>query len=258
MMIKKQKQIYFAIISLVLLVSVYVYVYQPFWHGNKRPLSLSYYENTGLFMINPETILTSLENGNTDAFQPDIRTWDDVYSEPILYDQLISWSQSDNLKIVHALDDFIWKDSLDEWNFYAMYFNVDCQDNFIGFPGGGFVYLKVNFEKGKIVDTWREVYIDPEYGFVAWGDEEKYPHPFLGRNSIDLSQVKITAEDAIRIAEENGGKEARLGLQNRCSIHLYLRPQSYDGWVVDYGYSSGFKILIDPYTGKVIQLLRPI
>lgn len=249
-----QRTIYIRILILIFLllglISTYIYVYQPFWDGQKGPLSLSYYENTDLFRINPRTILTSLENGNTEIFLPDSRSWDDVYSGPILYNEPIIWSQSDIFKIVYALNSFVWNDNLDDWNLYAMYFNVDCQENFAGLSGGAFQYFKVDFEMGKIVDIWREIYIDPEYAFVAWGDNEKYPHPFLGRKSIDLNGLKITAEDAIRIAEENGGKEECFRYKNN-SIHLSLRPESFNGWEADY--STGLEILIDSVSGEVIK-----
>jgi hypothetical protein len=242
------------IVVLFLTVSV-IYVYEPFAPGNKRPLSLSSpsYTDTGLFRIDPGTILMSLEKDDTDVFLPDSRTLDDRYNGPILYNEPIGWSQSDNLKIVSALNQYVWKDTLDSWKLYGMIFNVDCQDNLNGLPGGDFEYFKTDFDKGKIIDTWREIEIAPEYSWVAWGGGAEFPHPILGRKSIDLNRLKVTAEEAIRIAEDNGGRDTRSRVQNRCSIHLSLRPQGFNGWVVDYGSSSDFEIQIDPYTGEVIK-----
>lgn len=253
--ILKKIPIILIVFLLIAATVIYIYVYQPLWPGNKGPLSLSdpSYVDTGLFRINPRTILTALDEENTDVFLPDSRLLDDRYIGPILYDEPVLWSQSDNLKIVSELNNYVWKDDLDDWSLYRMVFNVDCQDSFSGLPGGIFTYFRTVSDKGQIVDIWREVEIDPQYAFVAWGGGAMYPHPPLGRESIDLSRLKITAEDAIKIAEENGGREARLRLQNRCSIHLSLVPQGFEGWMIDYGYSAGFEIQIEPYTGEVIK-----
>lgn len=231
-----------------------IYVYNPILGDTGWPSGLSsHYRDAGLYGINPETILTSLEKGDADVFLPDPRSIDDRYDGPILYTEPVKWSQSDNLKIVHTLNNFVWKDKFDDWNLFFMAFNVDCQDDLNGLPGGAFQYFKTVFNKGKITYTWREIEIVPEFSFVAWGGDTESAHPLLGWESIDLNKLKIAAEDAIRIAEENGGRDARLKLQNQCSIHLYLMPERYKGWRISYGYSSGFEIEIDPYTGEVIK-----
>ncbi len=257
-MSKRQRRIYIVILPSVLvlagIISVYIYVYQPFWVGNyKAPLSLSdsSYTDTGLFRIIPEKILASLDEENTDVFLPDTRLLEDRYTGPILYDERASWSQSDHLKIINALDSYIWDNTLNDWSLSRMIFNIDCQDSFNGLPESIFTYFKTDLDKGRFVDNWREVEIDAEYAFVAWGGGSKYPHPLLGRKYIDLSKVRIDVEDAIRIAEENGGKEERLRFNNNCSIHLSLIPESFDGWEVDY--STGFEVLINPYSGEVIK-----
>jgi hypothetical protein len=241
--------------TLILAMGV-IYSYDPFAPGEKGPLSLSspHYKATGLFMINPKTIVASLDQGDTDVFLPDSRSLNDRYAGPVLYTAPILWSQADNLKIVNALNKYVWKDTLANWSLFSMTFNVDCQDNLSGLPGGIFSYFKTTLDNGKIIDTWREVEIDPEYSWVAWGGNAKFPHPILGRKSIDLSRLKVTAEDAIRIAEENGGMEVRLRAQNRCSMHLSLWPEGVKrGWWVTYNTSDDFEILINPYTGEIIK-----
>lgn len=252
MMSKRQRRIYLIIISLVFLVSVYVYVYQPFASGNKGPLDLYDYENTGLFRMDPGKMLVSLDNGNMDVFLPDPRGLDGRGAEPVQYTEPILWRQSDHLQIINALDNSVWKGTLDDWSLFGMVFNAECQ-NLNGLTASNFQYFKTGFDKGKIVDIWREIEIDPEYAYVAWGGGAEFAHPLFGWKSIDMSKIKATAENVIRIAEENGGTEARLRLQDRCTIRLSLIPEKYESWEVDYGYSSGFRILIDPYTGRVIK-----
>jgi hypothetical protein len=251
---KAIKRKWITLIAALLVTVGIIYVYNPITGDSGWPSGLSsHYRDTGLYRINPATILTSLEKGDTDVFLPDPRSVDDRYDGPLLYNESIEWNQSDNLKIVRALNNFVWKDRFDDWNLFIMAFNVDCQDNLNGLPGGAFQYFKTIFEKGKIVYTWRQVEITPEYSFVAWGGNAEFAHLLLGWKSIDLNRLKVMAEDAIRIAEERGGREARLKLQNQCNIHLLLMPEHYRGWKVDYGYSSDFEIFIDPYTGEVIK-----
>ncbi len=241
------------IVALLVIVGI-IYVYDPIAGTSGWPSGLSsYFSDTGLYRINSGTILTSLEKGGADVFLPDPRSLDDRLNGPILYNEPIEWSQSDNLKIVRALNNFVWNDNLDDWNLFTMTFNVACRDNFNGLSGGIFKYFKTTFEKGRIAYTWREIEINPEYAYVAWGGDAEFAHPLLGWKSIDLSRLKVTAEEAIKIAENNGGREARLKVQNQCDIYLLLMPERYKGWWVNYGYSSGFEIQIDPYTGEVIK-----
>jgi hypothetical protein len=245
------------IFVVVLLLAVGInYVYEPFASGNKGPLSLSSpsYTDTGLFRIDPGTILLSLERGDSSVFLPDSRSLEDRYNGPILYSESIEWSQADNLRIVSAVNQYVWKDTLDDWKLFSMIFNVDCQDHLHGLPGGTFEYFKTVFDKGRFINIWREVEVVPEYSFVAWGGGARFAHRLLGRKSIDLSRLRVTAEDAIRIAEANGGRDIRLKAQNRCSIHLSLWPEGLkQGWWVTYNTSYDFEILIDPYTGEVIK-----
>lgn len=246
------KRNWIKLVVLLLIAVGVIYVYEPLSSGNKGPLDLSDYEDTGLFRIDPGTILTSLEKGKIDIFLLDQRLVEERVEGPILHTEPILWSQSDYLQIVTALDNSVWNSTLDDWSLFSMDFNGDCQ-NLNVLTGAEYKYFKTDFDKGKVVDTWREIEVNPEYGYVAWGNGARYPHPLLGWKSVDLDRLKVTAEEAIRIAEENGGTEARLKIENRCYIHLSLTPDNYEGWEVDYGYSSGFRILIDPYTGKVTQ-----
>lgn len=251
---KSNKRTSTILIAILLITAGIIYVYNPITGNTGWPSGLSsYFRNTGLYRISPGTILTSLEKGDVDVFLNDSRSVDNRYDGPILYSESITWSQSDNFKIVRALNHFVWKDQFDNWNLFAMTFNVNCQDNINGLPGGNFKYFKTVFDKGKIVYTWREIEIVPEYSFVAWGGDAEFAHPLLGWKSIDLDKLKITAEEAIRIAENNGGREARSNVQNRCDIHLLFMPERYKGWLVNYGYSSGFEIEINPDTGEIIE-----
>jgi len=250
---KVVKRKWITLIVILLAIMGIVYVYDSFSSDSGWPSSLSSnYTETGMFRINPGTILTSLDKESTDVFLPDPRSLDDRGAGPSLYNTPILWGQSDNLKIVSALNKYVWKDTLDDWELFIMTFNADCQNNVKGLSGSDFQYFKTAFDKGKIAYTWRQIEIDPEYMYVAWGGGAEFTHPLLGWKSIDLSRLEITAEDAIRIAEEHGGRDVRLSVQNQCNIHLFLMPERYKGWRVYYQ-STDFEIQVDPYTGEIIK-----
>jgi len=74
-----------------------------------------------------------------------------------------------------------------------------------------------------------------------------------------LSRLKITADDALKIADDNGGKSFRLASANQCQISMILAPDSDTGWDIGFDDNHGrnFNIHIDPYTGKVIHWVFP-
>jgi hypothetical protein len=240
-------------LMIVLVAAAVIYIYDPIALDSGWPSSIPvYYAGTGLFKINPGTILESLDKGNTDVFLPDTRPLADRADGPALYNEPILWSQSDYLKVGSTLGKLVWEDSLDNWSVFSMIFNADCQNNLNGLSGSDFQYFKTIFDRGKIMYSWREIEIDPEYLYIAWGDDAEFVHPLFGLKSVDLNRLKISAEAAVRIAEENGGREARLSAENQCNIHLLLMPERFKGWRVDYQ-STDFEIEIDPYTGEVIK-----
>ena len=78
---------------------------------------------------------------------------------------------------------------------------------------------------------------------------------FYKWNDIDLLASTITAEEAIKIANINGGEIARLKEENNCYINLRT-PASFrsnnDNWSIDIiSNQLIFKVYIDPYTGRI-------
>jgi len=215
------------------------------------PTTISAFSNTGDFMIDPETILESLDHGETNVFMPAIAT-PEVYSPPDRH-LIYSWSQSDYWKIANALHQHIWKEALEDWKLYRMFFYTDCADELNGFAIGDFVVFKAVIDQWKVRYAAHEIVIHPLVNSVSWGGNGNFPRPLLGWKSIDLGRLKVTADDALRIAEENGGRTVRWGVGNECRIDILLRSDVDNGWSVDYSNNSGlpiFEMHIDPYTGE--------
>ncbi len=240
-----------AILTVTIILCSIIYISSsPLDESIRRyPINLGSFADTDSYKINPQTILSSLDRGQMDVFAPELAT-----PQMPVSNKPVGWRQEDYQKIAEALHRFVWKESLDGWSLYRIELYGMCRDNPSGFEYADFIYYKGIFSNGKLLYTAREIFITPQYHNVSWGGNTNFPRPILGWKSINLSALKVTAENALSIAEENGGKAARLSVQNKCSISLLLSGDT--GWDVLYGGNGGlsnFHIRIDPYTGKVTK-----
>ncbi|MCI0552597.1 MAG: hypothetical protein L0287_16725, partial [Anaerolineae bacterium] len=65
--------------------------------------------------------------------------------------------------------------------------------------------------------------IYPMAGEGEWGGGWKYPYSVFGKwKYFDLARLTVHLEDALQIAEDNGGRLARLSVNNLCRINLSL------------------------------------
>lgn len=218
--------------------------------GDKEPeypSTIGTFPETGNYAIDPETIIESLDHGVTNVFMPLLAT---PSVDTILPSGSIHWKQSDYLKVANALSQFVWKEPLDGWSIYHLDFNKECQDNPSGFDSANIIYYKTIGVGWQKMYTARWIQIFPLAAEVAWGSGKNFPISD-GWNAINLTKFKITADDALRIAEENGGKEARSRVGNGCSILINARNHNKDDrWDLGYYYGVNFEMIIDPYSGK--------
>ena len=71
---------------------------------------------------------------------------------------------------------------------------------------------------------------------------------------MDGPFIEFNAAQVLQIADDKGGRNLRLDLNNECDISLNLAPDSvrYRGWNVVYrGGGVAFEINIDPVTGDL-------
>ena len=137
-----------------------------------------------------------------------------------------------------------------------MDFITACHDNPSGLSIGDFYYFKTTIRSnGRLRYAARELIISPQYGHVIWGDGTYFPYPLpSGWKSVYLEELNITAENALRIADKNGGELVRLSVQNNCNIQV--RISGYDPYwrvrITRYDNASEiFEIRIDPYSGNI-------
>ena len=206
-----------------------------------------------LYSIEPESLLDDIEKGKIDVFVP-------INEEPPWPspDQQIPvpWTQKDYFRIVNAAFEFVWNDTITDWQLNNMSFNLDCAKYNIGFQAGIFKFFKNEEINRNKIRIERIVNIDPRDKTVYVG-ENQYSPRLDNWSSIDLKHNQLSAEEILRIADNAGGKTNRLSTDNGCNISLFLAPGSaYKGWWIRYSRSDDnsatlFQAEINPSTGEI-------
>ncbi len=206
-----------------------------------------YPENrAGYYQFDPQTILASLDRGK-DVFIPSsIKNPNDVDSE---YPNIV-WAQSDFLRVANTLSQQVWHEplDLDGWGTYLISFEGGCNNHFSGFDSVFTItYYKTIKTGWDTVYTARHIDLMPVTGVAAWAGDGDFSTPSIfGWQKIELTKFKTTAEQAVRIADENGGKAARLN-NDKCQVSASI----IDGdWFVDYSRDT-FNVFINPFTGEI-------
>lgn len=214
-----------------------------------------------LYSIEPASLLDDIAQGKIDVFIP----IDEEPPWPAPDQQIpVPWTQEDYLHIANALFEVIWNDTLDGWQLYAAFFNLDCTQHDIGFQSGIFIFFKnveINGNKSRIE---RIVNIDPRDKTVDVAENRYFPR-LADWTSMPLNENLLSAEEALQRAENAGGKEKRLSVMNACYISLTFH-HDYGWWnrklwwvvgysqIGDNGHPTRlFTVDISPYTGE----LRP-
>lgn len=205
--------------------------------------------NEGTYSFNSQTILQSLAQGNMNVFALQMAT---PSPSPTNLSG-IQWRQTDYISLANAFNQFTQKGTLDAWSMKRLSSGLDCKYAPLGPQDMTFNLFKTVHVSQGDSRLERNLYLQPQQNLISW-DEEEY-HPYLeGQLSFDLVQIKIPAEKALQIAEMEGGKKARLTVNNICQIVLSITAGSEnDNWRISYlGYhgDSLFEIAIDKQTGE--------
>ena len=97
------------------------------------------------------------------------------------------------------------------------------------------------------------VWIEPGRGYGHVSYSEYYPIR-REENKIDLTKVKVSAEQAIKIAGEIEGY-ANNGYGETPTIFASLK-RAYNGWHISFT-GSKFRAYIDTVTGKILKVINP-
>jgi hypothetical protein len=205
--------------------------------------------NDGEYAIDIDTALDSLAQGNINIFVPLPETPGLPPSESAAR---VNWSFTDLLNIAQAFHQWHWKETMNEWILNKLEYQVDCKHAELA---PYFVWLelfRISQAKGNEIRFTRTIQISIPEAVVYWSETERYP---VTENwqSIDLAQIKIPAEMAVKIAEENGGQKIRLSTDNNCEIDVVAPYLLENEWLVRYAsYSSneGWRYLLEVYVDK--------
>jgi hypothetical protein len=205
------------------------------------------------YSFSPDTILTSLEQGNSNVFSPMLSTSEATASTP---EKSVQWSQDDFYRVAQAIHAQSWGEALGTENLYYMSFDMACSDVDSG------AFREAFFKSYKLVPADKEekriehwITIRPQSGLIEIDALEYNPNLHIMK-PIDLAQYKITADEGLRLAEMNGGREARLEIRNDCEISAFSPSVNGVVWEIFYvNYpeeivNTLFRIAVDPITGK--------
>lgn len=242
---KKRKllsYIFLAVLLLLCIGSVILYVItDPYEYSKNRPHNPGddhpYQLDTN--QIDPATILSDLRSGNKDVFNPsDFNSLEDGSKEDIYPSGTFKWSQEDYLTIAKARHLYLTGEAFEDgWSFFSSgrFYIEQCRNPMRGFDYANIIFYKKNPD-GSFPVTYME--IDPLSDSInstyltydpRWADN--------GFSEADVMQGTITADDALRIAEDAGGEEMRQKLSNDgCKVSVNYYSDEY--WLVSYSWAT--------------------
>lgn len=221
--------------------SVYI---NGFFKGPRDPTDFS---NSTFYEIDPRNILEELDKGDINVFTK-VSSTPDSYEKS--YFSPFPWSQSDYIRIANSLSQYTGNDVSDGWHVYNMVFYGECQYDPVGFDQFKIIYFK---DVGPQKYNAREISIYPLNAGASMSTQSGLDRPMFGLNNLNLEKFKVSADEAIQVAEEHGGSDARLAIGNQCSISVSTSGQD---WHVRYAdqnpllISSIFELNINSQNGK--------
>lgn len=204
----------------------------------------------GVYAINSQTLLQDIRQGNKNIFEflPDgelmVRT--DLGLPPI------RWTSKDYVLIADQFSEFVSGESVNEWNFHAISYSMDCEDFQYGFQGASLDVVKYVAPNARIE---RSIWVYPFENHIAW-EETAYENEY-SYDSFEFSQIDVSPEEAVEIAEDQGGRAFRVFEDNNCRIGLRIIAGIRDGnWQATYDAGGNeFVVDINKETGeyKVVE-----
>ncbi len=196
--------------------------------GPDAPTSVGSFNAIETSTIDPTTILSSLNHGDQNVFNFESGLPPD--DPPFVTS--VEWRQADFLNLATNIFHVAWNESINDWKLYRMRYRTEC-DHPDGFHNGEFLFYLETSDNKKY--SARGILMEPEYGYVVWGGDTYYHRPFFGWKAINLKEITVTAEEALRRAEASGGMEARQSWE-KCHVSVNMWPDffgRYD-WRVHY------------------------
>ncbi len=170
---------------------------------------------------------------------------------------VVMWNQAEYLQVANAVFLSIWGETPVNWKLDKIMSQTNCAGVGSGFQRMAFTFFKVekNEEADLYVHTEREIFIVPEKNLIWIYDRENSPVTPLMVWDVGLDEdTIIPAEEAIRIAEGNGGLSTRTGIDS-CTISAIVNKDANDdNWLISYFSDHNFLMMeIDEMTGQILR-----
>jgi len=161
----------------------------------------------------------------------------------------VEWSQSDFLTIANALHQFHWGESTDGWEFHSILAGVSCAQVEFGNQMMSFQLFRLYDEGNTQIRVVHTISVIPLQNKIHWSSLIRSPADEVW-GILNIDEIVISANDALAIAEANGGQENRQALNNNCDISTVIGPElSYRAWRVSI-YPGNFIMDVDIRAGK--------
>lgn len=208
---------------------IVVDIYEDEQTANAVPMGFGSLNIIESSMIDPATILSSINHGDQNVFNFESGFPPD--DPPFVTS--VEWRQEDFLNLATSIFHVAWNESINDWTLYRMDYSTRCDDLY-GFSDGGVYFYQETSDRKKY--SGRGIRMELEYGYVTWGGDTYRRRPFFGWKVINLKEMTVTAEEALHRAEARGGLEFRRSIENKCDIYIQLWPEVYGryDWRVHY------------------------
>jgi hypothetical protein len=213
----------------------------------------SHYIKDTYYSFNPNTIVSSEEpNQFIEIEEPD----DENQTAATL--TKVDWSQEQFYEVARKMLAVQFVDA-SQLEIEQMGFELNYGDYELGPQSADFrftqsEYYEMQYGLASYITREWHVWIEPSRGYGHVSYSEYYPIRRIGA-TIDLSEVKVSAEQAIKIAGEIEGY-ANNGYGETPNIFASLKPGAFNGWHISFN-GSNFQAYIDPVTGKILKVINP-
>lgn len=206
------------------------------------------------YTINSTILLQSLTQGNKDVFTlrtatpPATLQWSPIS---------VAWKQADLFFIAEAVHQVASGQSLDGWKLERMSFGTGCENISVGWQVGDFVFFKTEHLSDMDSRLVHFIGIDSLGNVVDYSSRQELYQSFGEYPSLDLTKIKISAEQALQIAESAGGSKFRINNQDNCRVAINIESAGkYKGWYIAYfptdDNKRSFHIIVNEITGRYI------
>lgn len=207
-----------------------------------------------IYEIDSQTILQDLSQGNKDVFQPLPNGHLTLTPETIF--PSVEWTGVNYLTIANQFNKHISNENLENWKYLSISYSMDCSDFKYGPQQAIYEVGKNNAQNGNDIKVERQLWILPKQNRVEWY-ETQYDI-YYSYVTFEIEEIKISLEDAIKIAEEQGGTAFRLKEDNQCRIVVeIIAGIQENNWQIWYTSDDNqYVIYVDKETGEY-QIVEP-